>query len=219
MRNRIKYIVYLIVLIGFSLSHAGSYEDFFTAIQHDDADAVQTLLARGFDPNTVSPKGDYPLILAVRQSSFKVIDTLLHNHATKAEVRTISDESPLMLAALKGYLAVCETLIAHDADVNKPGWAPLHYAATGGHLDVMQLLLEKNAYIDAASPNGSTPLMMAAMYGTTDAVKLLLESGADPSLKNAQRLTAIDFARQVQNDNAVALIAAAIRARSPKGSW
>ena len=124
-----------------------------------------------------------------------------------------------MLAALKGHLAVCVTLIAHDADVNKPGWAPLHYAATGGHLDVMQLLLEKNAYIDAASPNGSTPLMMAAMYGTTDAVKLLLESGADPSLKNAQTLTAIDFARQVQNDNAVVLIAAAIRARSPKGSW
>ena len=52
MRNRIKHIVYIIVLIGFSLSHAGSYEDFFTAIQHDDADAVQTLLARGFDPNT-----------------------------------------------------------------------------------------------------------------------------------------------------------------------
>lgn len=211
--------MYLVVLIGFSLSNAGSYDDFFAAVQHDDADTVQMLLSRGFDPNTVNPKGEYALIVAVQQASFKVIDALLLNHTTKAEVRTSNDESPLMLAALKGYLPVCEALITHDADINKPGWAPLHYAATGGHLDVMSLLLDKNAYIDAASPNGSTPLMMAAMYGTSDAVKLLVEAGADPSLKNALGLTAIDFARQVQNDNAVALIAAAIRARAPKGAW
>lgn len=219
MRNKIKYVFYLVGLIGFSVSHAGSYEDFFSAVQHDDANTVQALLARGFDPNTLNPRGEYALILAMRQPSFKVIDALLDNHATKAEVRTSSDESPLMLAALKGYLAICENLIAHDADVNKPGWTPLHYAATGGHLDVMRLLLDRNAYIDASSPNSSTPLMMAAMYGTTDAVKLLVEAGADPNVKNALGLTAIDFARQVKNDNAVALIAASIRARQPKGAW
>jgi ankyrin repeat protein len=52
------------------------------------------------------------------------------------------DESPLMMAALKGHTALARKLIARDADVNKPGWAPLHYAATGGHLEMMELLLE-----------------------------------------------------------------------------
>lgn len=61
--------------------------------------------------------------------------------------------------------------------------------------------------------------MMAAMYGTQDAVKLLLEAGADPTLKNAKNLGAIDFARQVQREEMVLLIAAAVRGRNPKDSW
>ena len=47
-----------------------------------------------------------------------------------AESRSARDESPLMLAALHGLLAECQTLIQLGADVNKPGWTPLHYAAT-----------------------------------------------------------------------------------------
>ena len=214
-----RCIVYLIVLLGLSVSNAGSYDDFFGAIQRDDAAVVRRLLDRGFDPNTVNPKGDFALIVALREPSLKVVTALLDNPQTRAEVRTARDESPLMLAALKGYQDICQQLIKRDADVNKPGWTPLHYASTGGHTSVMRLLLENHAYIDAASPNGSTPLMMAAMYGTQDAVKLLLEAGADPTLKNAKNLGAIDFARQVQREEMVLLIAAAVRGRNPKDSW
>jgi ankyrin repeat protein len=219
MRNNIKNVFYLIVFAWFSCANAGSYDDFFNAIQQDDPGVVRALLARGFDPNTVNPKGEYALVQAVRQPSFKVLEVLLQSPAIKVEVRTAADESPLMLAALKGYLPLCQSLIAHDADVNKPGWAPLHYAATGGQVAVMRLLLDNNAYIDAASPNGTTPLMMAAMYGTAEAVKLLLDAGADPLLKNAKGVTAIDFARQAQKEAVVDLIAAAIRGRAQKGSW
>ena len=215
----IRYALYLFVLFGFSLAHSGSYEDFFSALLRDDAGAVQALLKRGFDPNTVNPKGDYPLVIALREPSLKVAAALLASPLTQVEVRTAQDESPLMLAALKGYLEICQQLIARDADVNKPGWAPLHYAATGGHLAVMRLLLDNYAYIDAASPNGSTPLMMAARYGTNDAVKLLLDAGADPALKNGLGLTAIDFARQVQREDTIALIAAGVRKQRPTGTW
>jgi uncharacterized protein len=124
-----------------------------------------------------------------------------------------------MLAALHGLLPECEKLIALGADVNKPGWAPLHYAATRGHVAVMALLLEENAYIDAASPNGTTPLMMAAHYGTPSAVKLLLEAGADPMLKNQLGLTAMDFAHRANQFDSAAILGAFIRGRQPKGVW
>ena len=124
-----------------------------------------------------------------------------------------------MMAALEGELEICAQLIAKGADVNKTGWTPLHYAATRGRLDVMRLLLENYAYIDAASPNGSTPLMMAAQYGTDEAVKLLLDEGADPLLKNQKNLSAIDFAQQANRPATVALVASAVRARKPQGSW
>ena len=91
---------------------------------------------------------------------------------------------------------------------------PLH----NGHLDVIRLLLEQHAYIDAESPNGTTPLMMAAHYGTPEAVKLLLAEGADPTLKNQLGLSAIDFAFRANRTDAADQITAAIRSKAP-ASW
>lgn len=215
----LRKLVYLVVFIGYSLSHAGSYEDFFLALDRGNAHQVEQLLVRGFDPNSVNPKGEYALVSALRQSAWEVAKVLIANPATLVEVRSSKDESPLMLAAIKGQLEVCRQLIARDADVNKPGWTPLHYAASGGKTEVVQLLLEHYAYIDAESPNGSTPLMMAAMYGTTDTVKALLAAGADPGLKNSRGLGALDFAKRVGRQDAVALIAAALRRQEPEGAW
>jgi len=214
-----KKVVYLIVFTGFSVSHAGSYDDFFTAIIQDDVAKVSALLGRGFDPNTVDPSSTAGLLVAIKTGSMNVALVLTNWPQTNAEVRNVADESALMLAALKGELTLCQLLIKKGADVNKPGWAPLHYAATNGHLDVMNLLLEENAYIDAASPNGSTPLMMAAHYGSASAVKLLLEAGADPSLKNAQGFSALDFAHRGNRTESADVISAFVRGRQPKGTW
>lgn len=218
-RLYLKYTIYLIVLIGFSCSHAGSYDDYFRAIQQDDASTVRALLQRGFDVNTISPAGEHGLLLALRGPSLKVAQVLLAWPKLQPESRSSADESPLMLAALHGLLPECEKLIALGADVNKPGWAPLHYAATRGHVAVMMLLLDEHAYIDAASPNGTTPLMMAAHYGTPSAVKLLLEAGADPMLKNQLGLTAMDFAHGANRLESAAILSAFIRGRQPKGVW
>ena len=215
----VRYCIYLLVFIGYSVALAGSYDDFFSALKVDDSATVKMLLARGFDPNTLSPAGEHGLIVAVREPSLKVISVLLELPKVNVEARTQQDESPLMLAALKGLTDLCRQLIALGADVNKPGWTPLHYAATNGHLATMELLLETHAYIDAASPNGTTPLMMAAHYGTPAAVKLLLDGGADPALKNEQGLSAIAFAQRASRVDAAEMIAAAIRGRQPKGTW
>ncbi|MDE2416260.1 MAG: ankyrin repeat domain-containing protein [Burkholderiales bacterium] len=214
-----RYLLYLFVSIWFSLASAGSYDDFFAAVLRDDVAVVRDLLNRGFDPNTPSPKGETGLLLAVKAPAPKVTELLLSQVATRVEVRNASDESPLMLAALSGNADLCLQLIRRDADVNKPGWTPLHYAATGGHMEAIRVLLENHAYIDAGSPNGTTPLMMAAMYGTSGAVKLLLESGADPTLKNAQGLTAIDFAMRVQKNESIDIISAFVRARNTTNGW
>lgn len=214
-----RFIVYLVVCIGYSSALAGSYDDFFKAIKEDNPVVLSNLMNRGFDVNTISPQGEYALILAFREPRLKAARVLIGWPNLNAEVRSAQDESPLMLAALHGLLAECQGLIEKGADVNKPGWAPLHYAATNGHLAVMQLLIEENAYLDAESPNGSTPLMMAAHYGTPSAVKLLLESGADPTLKNSLGLSAIDFAHQANRLESAAIISAFIRGRHPKESW
>ena len=198
---------------------AGAYEDFFAAISRDDGGALRVLLERGVDPNTRNPSGLSGLFLAVRGGALRSVDVLLAWPRVDVDPRTPQDETPLMLAALKGHLALAERLVKSGADVNKTGWTPLHYAATGGHGPVIRLLLEHHAYIDSESPNGTTPLMMAARYGTPGAVKLLLEEGADPLLKNQLQLSAIDFALGAERRESAELIAAFVRARQPRGKW
>jgi uncharacterized protein len=218
-QKRFKQALQLVVLMGFSVVHAGSYDDFFVAIKRNDANAVTTLLNRGFDANTLDKDGNSALFLAVREPSIEVATVLIQWPQTEVESRTAKDESPLMIASLKGLTEVCTALIARGADVNKTGWTPLHYAATMGHVPVIALLLENYAYIDAESPNGSTPLMMAAHYGSVESVQQLLSAGADPLLKNEKGLTAIDFAYAAKREDVAKLIAASVRARSPKGVW
>lgn len=220
MRNYIKSLILGLVTIAVSSVHAGSYEDFFRAVIRDDPSEIHGLLQRGFDPNTPDPKGFDGLFIALREDSLKVAGALVDWPATRVETRTADDESPLMMACLHGHLEMAKRLIERGADVNKPGWTPLHYAATNGHTEVMSMLLDQSAYIDAESPNGTTPLMLAAMYGTTASVKLLLEAGADPSLRNQAGMTALDFAKKGSRPDAIQILAAVKSPPRPStGRW
>ena len=63
-----------------------------------------------------------------------MVQALVDWPSTEVESLNKADESPLMAAALDGQLDWCRKLIARGAAVNKTGWAPLHYAATRGHV-------------------------------------------------------------------------------------
>jgi ankyrin repeat protein len=215
---RIKLIAFAMAAICLP-AFAGSYDDFFIALKQDRPGAVRELLQRGFDPNSPNPDGLDALYVALRDDSLKSAEVLIDWPKTNVDVRSAKDETPLMIASLRGQAEIVRKLIARGADVNKTGWTPLHYAATSGHVEIMQILLAENAYIDAESPNGSTPLMMAARYGSDAAVKFLLDAGADPTVKNQLRMTAADFANSVSRQDVARLLnqaAQAFSARYPK---
>ena len=196
----LKMFIYLIAAIGVSSSYAGSYEDFFKATGADDVGIVRQLLQRGFDANSRDPEGQIALILALRGEAYNVADALLKEPTLDVNALNRNDESSLMIAALKGQTDWSRRLLDRGAQVNKPGWSPLHYAATGPDPTIVMLLLDRGAAIDAESPNRTTPLMMAAQYGNEASVDLLLARGADPKARNDQGLRAADFARLAKRD-------------------
>jgi ankyrin repeat protein len=211
-KNKLKRVVFYAFFINLSVSWAGSYEDFFQATQRDQVQVVSNLLSRGFDPNTVNVNAEPAIFDAWDHGALKVLESLIRHPNTKLNVKNSHGESLLMLVCLKGQINMAKLMISRQADVNQPGWTPLHYAATGGHTSLIQLLLEESAYIDAESPNGTTPLMMAARYGNAKVTQLLIDEGADVSVKNQLGLTAMDFAIQGARPDSVRVMQLALEA-------
>lgn len=194
MRRCLGPVVCLFLLLGFSSARAGTYEDFFRAIHQDDLATIQQLIQRGADPNWPNETGVPALVLALQLEDEKVPVFLARLPQTQVEVQNLAGETPLMIAALMDRLDVAEALLERGAELNRPGWTALHYAATRGSLRMMHLLIDHSAYIDAEAPNGNTPLMMAAQFAPPIATKLLLEEGADPNLRNNLNRSALDLA-------------------------
>ncbi len=175
-------------------------DDFFRAIRRDDGRAIIGLLLRGFDANTPDSEGRTGLHLALQLDAFIAADALLSAPGIAVDLPNAKDETPLMLAAIKGQLALCRKLVQRGAQVIRPGWAPLHYAATAPDSAVLEWLLTQGADVDAESPNGTTPLMMAAGYGSFAAVERLLAADAATHVANAAGLRASDFAGRAGRD-------------------
>ncbi|MFL9999935.1 ankyrin repeat domain-containing protein [Paraburkholderia dipogonis] len=186
-----------------SPAQAAPIDSLIKSVKFDDVDGVNKLLAKGMDPNSVDNQGMPLLVLAAREKSDKVGAALVANPKTNIEIQDKAGENAMMMASLNGDLDFVNLLIAKDAEVNKKGWAPLHYAAANGHDDVVKVLLDHSAYVDAGSPNGTTPLMMAARGGHVSTVKLLLDNGADLTVKNQIGMTALDFAKTYKEPDVV----------------
>ena len=209
MHRFLKLALRVLLLLSCSCAQAGSYVDFFRAVNVDNELTVKELLQRGFDPNSPDEKGQSGLYLAMRDGSPKVAAVLLADPRTRVDAANAAGETALMMAALRNRQDWVQRLLDKGAAVNREGWTPLHYAATGAEPAVLELLLGRGAKLEAASPNGTTPLMMAARYGTEPSVQWLLEHGASLDARNVQGLGVADFARLGGRDHLAARLAAA----------
>jgi len=113
-------------------------------------------------------------------------------------------------AALKGQRKMVQLLLNKGAAVDafdESGATPLHNAALNGSADVIALLLDHGAKIDLREEqSGATALMLAASLGRTDAVRLLLTRGASGALKDRAGHTALDRAKESDDQATIKLL-------------
>ena len=106
-------------------------------------------------------------------------------------------DTALHLACLHGHTDVAQFLLdmGHSPDpADEDGATPLHDAAAGGYVSILELLLEKAPECVGMSDNdGDSPLHNAARGDHCDCVSILLDAGADPGCTNSMSLRPIDL--------------------------
>lgn len=69
-------------------------------------------------------------------------------------------------------------------------WTPLHWAASEGEIEVVELLISRGADVNARDLEGETPLFGAVDH-STDVSSILLEAGSDVNTRNYEGKTAL----------------------------
>lgn len=114
----------------------------------------------------------------------------------------ITELTPLLWAIVsKKNLEVAKELIRQQANVNLfvDNGSPLHGAAQVGNIELIELLLDQGAKVDAKNNLGATPLYFACQFGNLEAVKILIEEGAEIDEKTTSGGTPLMIATQMEH--------------------
>src|SRR3990167_7920830 len=115
------------------------------------------------------------------------------------------------------FLLLSGSLFSSDIDAGDYGMTPLLWAAHNGDFDAVSLLLQRGADINFANIFGVTPLMWAVLSRNTRVAQLLLDNHAKLDIIDKQRRTALDIAKDNQDQAMIQLLASYDTASLPGG--
>ena len=115
----------------------------------------------------------------------------------------------IIWAAASGNIRAISAFIENGADIgfkNPNGATALHFAANRHHAEIVTLLLDHGAAIDARDHLGETPLFWTTCSDSQDTAAILLARGANPLIRNKGGLTPQQAARNCHFDNLADMI-------------
>lgn len=181
------------------------------AVWEDKLEIATELIKRGADVKALDQAGRNPLLAAAYNGNSKMIQMLLDNGA-KPMINTgelfmgelVDPVTPLCVAMSNYKIDAARILVMNGADVNiadSEGDTPLHSAASGGFMEMAQLLIDHGANVNAETPGYHwTPLQAAGFMGHKDMMDLLISHGADVNVRNWSGKTAMDMFEQYEKN-------------------
>ena len=173
------------------------------------------------DPDAVNAPahGDRtPLQLAAMRDNPAAAKLLLESGADPT-VTTSSGETLLHLAVNRTSAPLASLLLDYPIDLSardNTGWTVWHHAAAKNSVELINLFAERGHRPTQRSARGGTPLHEAAVRGSSDLIQRLLELGVDPTVVSEDGRTALDIAREYDNEAATNALAAATDSPLPQ---
>lgn len=111
----------------------------------------------------------------------------------------LTEKTPLMRAAETGDLKKVKEFISMGAKVNDKNeiinsMSPLHYATTNNKIQIVKVLIENGADVNALTDIMWTPLHYASFNGNIESASILISNGANVNSRDAELLTPLHYA-------------------------
>jgi len=173
----------------------------------DSPEVAEFLISRGADVNAKDARNFTPLMGA---RGLPVIELLISKGADISAQEGLQGSTKLHDACSSGDIAVATFLLDKGADIharNRMGATPLWVAAVYDQKEIVELLLEREANINALDRRRQcTPLWIAVRNGNKDTVELLIRKGANIHTSDNEGRTPLAIAKQRGHTEIVELL-------------
>ncbi|MEP6754851.1 MAG: ankyrin repeat domain-containing protein [Chthonomonadales bacterium] len=202
----------------------------FEYVQSNNTREALRLLDGGANPNTRQKNWDRDetvLDAACTRSNIAIVSKLLQKGADPNVLAM--DGKAALFNAIYGRsehkssdgFKIVQMLVSHGASVNckdKESISPLTLASVYGHDDTVKLLIDHGAEVNWTSKFDSGAISNAASGGNTKVIRLLLAAGADPDKTGTTYDALINWARECDQKDVVAVLEDAKAKRKAAGS-
>lgn len=187
------------------------YTPLMLSAKHGYINIFKKLIAMGVDPRETGFHKRTAFHIAAENGQLEIVKEVAKRPADGGYLDQPLDNegnTPLILAARKGHVAVCKYLIqTANADPKTKGFNKrnfVHHAAFCGAEGVINLATKELA--EELESNGDTPVVIAAFFGCEKACKALLDMGVDFTSKRYQDRTPLHNATLNGNRETVELL-------------
>lgn len=195
--------------VSSSVSGLIRYKTISEAIARNDIEDVKRHLEKTPDiVNTPGRSKMTPLHEAIMRKRPEAALMLL-KAGGDPNILTSRSQTAMHLAIDRDLPIVAAAIIKVGVDYgvrDSQGWTALHLAGAKNRNTITKLLIDGGADVKRLSAAGGTPLHEAAVGGDAELINMLLDAGVDPSVVSDHKTTALDVAKEYENEVAVKIL-------------